>query len=344
MSRCCAFETGKQEVLHRPSLREMLMDTAFCIEAVEEALSKHGKPEIFNSDQGKRLWRTIKYEEVYLRAYASVPEARASLGRGLLQDAVINPVGSITKAGIHLTAARNLFKKTEPPLSVTGCRMPRRSGCSAGDRKPPGQHLAAEPVDHGREIDEAPRHGDEGDVDRPDLVRPRDRQPAQQIRVDLVARSPLRGVRAPIDRRDPHALHQCRNVKPADIEAFANEEVAHHPATRERVIQMQFVDPVHQRQISGGNRSRQIIDAPPADAEGCSLLPDGQRVLTVYHRFSLSNPALVSAPAKKSFVSVNSPISACSSFTSMGGGPSALPSPPKTPAAPSRSCVRQDAI
>lgn len=90
------------------------LDTAFCIEAVEDALAKYGKPDIFNSDQGsqftslaftdllkshkidismdgkgawrdnvfvERLWRTIKYEEVYLRAYASVSEARASLGR-----------------------------------------------------------------------------------------------------------------------------------------------------------------------------------------------------------------------------------------------------------------------
>jgi putative transposase len=90
------------------------LDTGFCIEAVEEALAKYGKPEVFNTDQGsqftslaftgllksheiaismdgkgawrdnvfvERLWRTIKYEEVYLRAYASVSEARASLGR-----------------------------------------------------------------------------------------------------------------------------------------------------------------------------------------------------------------------------------------------------------------------
>ena len=90
------------------------LDTGFCIEAVEEALAKYGKPEVFNTDQGsqftslaftellkrheiaismdgkgawrdnvfvERLWRSIKYEEVYLRAYASVPEARASLGR-----------------------------------------------------------------------------------------------------------------------------------------------------------------------------------------------------------------------------------------------------------------------
>jgi putative transposase len=90
------------------------LDAAFCIEAVEEAIARYGRPEIFNTDQGsqftstaftgllmknqikismdgkgawrdnvfvERLWRTIKYEEVYLRAYASVPEARASIGR-----------------------------------------------------------------------------------------------------------------------------------------------------------------------------------------------------------------------------------------------------------------------
>jgi putative transposase len=92
------------------------MEVAFCLEAVEEALVRHGKPEIFNTDQGsqftsqaftgllksndiaismdgrgswrdnvfvERLWRSVKYEEVYLRAYESVAEARASLGRYL---------------------------------------------------------------------------------------------------------------------------------------------------------------------------------------------------------------------------------------------------------------------
>ncbi len=92
------------------------LEADFCIEAVEEALARHGKPDIFNTDQGsqftsvdfikvlkdaeiaismdgkgawrdnvfvERLWRTIKYEEVYLHAYASVPEARAALARYL---------------------------------------------------------------------------------------------------------------------------------------------------------------------------------------------------------------------------------------------------------------------
>ena len=86
------------------------MEVAFCLEAVEEALAKYGRPEIFNTDQGsqftsaaftgvlldnaiaismdgkgawrdnvfvERLWRSVKYEEVYLRAYDSVGDARA---------------------------------------------------------------------------------------------------------------------------------------------------------------------------------------------------------------------------------------------------------------------------
>jgi putative transposase len=92
------------------------MEASFCIAALEEALAKHGKPEIFNTDQGsqftcaaftdvliknevkismdgkgawrdnvfvERLWRTVKYEEVYLHAYDSVSDARTSLGRYL---------------------------------------------------------------------------------------------------------------------------------------------------------------------------------------------------------------------------------------------------------------------
>src|SRR5260370_22394682 len=90
------------------------METSFCIEALEEALSEHGKPEIFNTDQGsqftseaftgrlkkegieismdgkgrwadnvfvERLWRSLKYEHVYLHAYESVADARSKIGR-----------------------------------------------------------------------------------------------------------------------------------------------------------------------------------------------------------------------------------------------------------------------
>ena len=92
------------------------LEAAFCVEALEEALARHGRPEVFNTDQGsqftshdftgvllkagvaismdgkgswrdnifvERLWRSIKYEEVYLRAYETVSDARASIGRYL---------------------------------------------------------------------------------------------------------------------------------------------------------------------------------------------------------------------------------------------------------------------
>ena len=90
------------------------MSTDFCLEALEEALKRYGAPEIFNTDQGsqftsedwtapllaagvaismdgkgrwidnvfiERLWRSVKYEDVYLRAYANGAEARQSLAK-----------------------------------------------------------------------------------------------------------------------------------------------------------------------------------------------------------------------------------------------------------------------
>ena len=88
------------------------MDTSFCIDALEEAIYRYGRPIIFNTDQGsqytseaftqvlkdndirismdgkgawrdnvfvERLWRSVKYEEVYLNAYESMSEAKQSL-------------------------------------------------------------------------------------------------------------------------------------------------------------------------------------------------------------------------------------------------------------------------
>jgi putative transposase len=89
------------------------MDADFCVEALEEAINRYGTPEIFNTDQGaqftseaftgklkaagirismdgkgrwvdnvfvERLWRSLKYEEVYLKAYETVAQARQGMG------------------------------------------------------------------------------------------------------------------------------------------------------------------------------------------------------------------------------------------------------------------------
>jgi putative transposase len=104
---------SRRVLSHRVSIT---MESDFCVEALDEALATHGRPEIFNTDQGsqftsaeftgvltknsiaismdgkgswrdnifvERLWRSVKYEEVYLRAYESVADARGSIGRYL---------------------------------------------------------------------------------------------------------------------------------------------------------------------------------------------------------------------------------------------------------------------
>jgi putative transposase len=90
------------------------MDTEFCVEALRDAMERHGQPEIFNTDQGsqftsadfvgelagrkvrvsmdgrgryldnifiERLWRSLKYEEVFIKAYGAVIEARRGIGK-----------------------------------------------------------------------------------------------------------------------------------------------------------------------------------------------------------------------------------------------------------------------
>ena len=90
------------------------MDVSFCVSALEEALARFGKPEIFNTDQGsqftsaaftgalasagirismdgrgrwmdnvfiERLWRSLKHEDVYLQGYADGHEAKAGIAR-----------------------------------------------------------------------------------------------------------------------------------------------------------------------------------------------------------------------------------------------------------------------
>jgi len=104
------------------------LTTDFCVEAVQEALVRHGRPDIFNTDQGcqftsaeftgllkgqgiqismdgkgcwrdnvfvERLWRSVKYEEVYLKAYDSVAHAKASLGTYFLRYNTCRPHSSL---------------------------------------------------------------------------------------------------------------------------------------------------------------------------------------------------------------------------------------------------------
>lgn len=122
------------------------MTADFCVEALEEAIARHGRPTIMNTDQGsqftsadfigtleanqiaismdgkgcwrdnvfvERLWKSIKYEEVYLRAYDTVSEAKASLGRYIAFYNARRPHSSLdgrTPDNVYLTSL--------PPLAA----------------------------------------------------------------------------------------------------------------------------------------------------------------------------------------------------------------------------------
>ena len=106
--------SGGHHGLVQPWRLSNTMDTDFCASALEEAVAKYGKPDIFNTDQGcqftsfaftnilrdkgirismdgrgrwldnvfiERLWRSLKYENVYLNAYETGSEARTGIGR-----------------------------------------------------------------------------------------------------------------------------------------------------------------------------------------------------------------------------------------------------------------------
>src|SRR3954454_8490043 len=202
------------------------------------------------------------------------------------------------------------------------------------DRQPPRQDPPAEPINHSRQIDEPARHRNIRDIHAPHLVRSLDRQPAQQIRVDFVPRPRLRRVGLAVDRLDPHPPHQRGNQFPANHHPLATQQVAQHPAARQRVVQMQLIDPTHDRKLRRRNRPRLVVEGAPAQPQQLGLPPQRKAMVTVDHRFALSKPAWLSAPAKKSLSSVSSPILACSTFKSTTGAASAAP-PPNNSAAPS---------
>jgi len=109
---CAVMDWATRRILAMRLSNTLTAD--FCVEALEEAIAHHGTPEIVNTDQGsqftgsefigalktrniaismdgrgcwrdnvfiERFWKTLKYEEVYLRAYDTVSEARASIAR-----------------------------------------------------------------------------------------------------------------------------------------------------------------------------------------------------------------------------------------------------------------------
>ena len=146
------------------------LDTAPCLEALDEALATYGAPEIFNSDQGcqftsdafvdrlqrdgiqisrdgkgrcldnvfvERLWRTVKYEEVYLKAYEDVRDARSGIGGYFAFYNDVRPhqgLGDLTPAAV-LAGAKPPAGPT--PIAALPVAPPSARGQANGAGQPP---------------------------------------------------------------------------------------------------------------------------------------------------------------------------------------------------------------
>ena len=131
------------------------LDTEFCLDALEMALEGGRKPEVFHSDQGcqftssdfvarlqaekikiswsgrkrcydniliERLWRTVKYEEVYLRAYSDGWEAEISLARFLWRYCHVRPHSSLGGRTPHEVYSETEPCSSRPELTMSGAR------------------------------------------------------------------------------------------------------------------------------------------------------------------------------------------------------------------------------
>ena len=135
------------------------MEADFCVDALQDAMARYGKPEIFNTDQGsqftsagflealasrgirismdgkgrfldnifiERLWRSLKYEEVFIKAYGSVIEARRGIGGWnsfYNEERPHQALGYRTPRGVFDGEADKAVDRT---AAVTGCGVANR--------------------------------------------------------------------------------------------------------------------------------------------------------------------------------------------------------------------------
>jgi putative transposase len=165
----------------------------------------------------EQLRRSLKHEEVYLNAYASVAKAKAGIGAWFgfhnkerqhqsLSDRT--PRQAYEAECLWIWGPRRWPTGCVAALVDFGaaCRKSASSGASGQNstpfvQQPPRQDGMAHPIHDRRQVEEAPCHGDVGDVGAPDLIDPLDGNPAEPVGADLVGWRQLARVQPLIDRR-----------------------------------------------------------------------------------------------------------------------------------------------
>ena len=156
-------------------------------------------------------------------------------------------------------------------------------------RQPPRQHRARRPVDDRHQIEKAAPDRNVGDVGRPDVVRPLDRQVAQQIGIDLVLRVRSARPRLRPERCDPHPAHQPLHALAVRVDALGAQHRRHPARAEKRPGGEQLVDPAHQRRVVVVGRLSCPVNARTRHAQKRALPPNRQRLVrAVEHRSAVA--------------------------------------------------------
>jgi hypothetical protein len=145
-------------------------------------------------------------------------------------------------------SGERLLERLDAKIGAKRVRQPRR------------QHRAANPVHDDHRKEKALGHRDVGDVRAPPLIDPLDRDPVEQVRVDLVLGCRLAGVQALVDRHQPHQTHEPLDPLAVDQVTLGRQPCRHPARAVIRPGQILPVDQRHDRTVLLADLGRPPID------------------------------------------------------------------------------------
>ena len=128
-----------------------------------------------------------------------------------------------------------------------------------GGRKPPGEHRPRGPVHDGDQIAKASGHGDIGRVRTPDLIGSGDGQTPQKIGIDAMTRASRTGLALGVQGLDPHDPHEPLDALAVGQHPIALQPVPKAPGAQEGVLEVDRIEPPHERQIVVGDRGLALV-------------------------------------------------------------------------------------
>lgn len=140
-----------------------------------------------------------------------------------------------------------------------------------------------------------------------------------------MGRMPLASVGLAIHRFNAYARHQGAHSLAPDRIALSPEEVPLHAGSSKRMVQMEFLDSTHHRQLGCRHQLRLVVYGHPREFQELALPHDWKFMSLVDHRFGLNKPAFLSASSRKSFSSASCPIFACRALRSGASGFGVVP-------------------